>query len=62
MPTFDEVSEVIITTTPSVECRPITGYKGIVVGEAIMGANAFRDVFALEAQQLVAISFEGSVG
>ena len=37
---------MIITTTPSVEGRPITGYKGIVVGEAIMGANVFRDVFA----------------
>ena len=37
---------MIITTTPSIEGRPITGYKGIVVGEAIMGANVFRDVFA----------------
>ncbi|MEL7281100.1 MAG: heavy metal-binding domain-containing protein, partial [Pseudomonadota bacterium] len=30
---------MIITTTQSIEGRPITGYKGIVVGEAIMGAN-----------------------
>ncbi|MGV6811035.1 MAG: heavy metal-binding domain-containing protein [Brevirhabdus sp.] len=37
---------MIITTTPSVEGRPITDYKGIVVGEAILGANVFRDVFA----------------
>ena len=37
---------MIITTTQSIEGRPITGYKGIVVGEAIMGANVFRDVFA----------------
>lgn len=37
---------MIITTTPSVEGRKITAYKGIVVGEAIMGANVVRDVFA----------------
>ncbi len=37
---------MIITTTQSIEGRPITSYKGIVVGEAIMGANVFRDVFA----------------
>ncbi len=37
---------MIITTTPSVEGRKITQYHGIVVGEAIMGANIVRDVFA----------------
>jgi uncharacterized protein YbjQ (UPF0145 family) len=37
---------MIITTTPSVEGRSITAYKGIVVGEAIMGANVVRDLFA----------------
>lgn len=37
---------MIITTTQSVEGRPITDYRGIVVGEAIMGANVFRDFFA----------------
>lgn len=37
---------MIITTTPSVEGQNITGYKGIVVGEAIMGANVVRDLFA----------------
>ena len=41
-----EHTGMIITTTQSIEGRPITGYKGIVVGEAIMGANVFRDVFA----------------
>jgi uncharacterized protein YbjQ (UPF0145 family) len=35
-----------ITTTPSVEGRRITAYKGIVTGEAILGANIFRDFFA----------------
>jgi uncharacterized protein YbjQ (UPF0145 family) len=37
---------MIITTTPSVEGHPITDYKGIVVGEAILGANVIRDLFA----------------
>lgn len=37
---------MILTTTPSIEGRSITGYKGIVTGEAILGANIFRDVFA----------------
>ncbi|MGR3501067.1 heavy metal-binding domain-containing protein [Pseudaestuariivita sp.] len=37
---------MIITTTPSVEGYQIADYKGIVVGEAILGANIFRDVFA----------------
>jgi uncharacterized protein YbjQ (UPF0145 family) len=38
--------QMISTTTPSVEGRVITAYHGIVVGEAILGANVFRDVFA----------------
>ena len=37
---------MIITTTQSVEGHSITAYKGIVVGEAIMGANVVRDFFA----------------
>lgn len=37
---------MIVTTTPSVEGRSIRAYKGVVVGEAILGANIFRDVFA----------------
>ncbi len=37
---------MIITTTPSVEGRAITEYKGIVTGEAILGANIFKDLFA----------------
>ena len=37
---------MIITTTPSIEGRAIAQYHGIVVGEAIMGANVVRDVFA----------------
>jgi uncharacterized protein YbjQ (UPF0145 family) len=37
---------MIVTTTGSVEGRRITGYLGIVTGEAIMGANIVRDLFA----------------
>ncbi len=37
---------MIVTTTPSVEGRPIRTYHGIVAGEAILGANIFRDLFA----------------
>ncbi|PPB79716.1 uncharacterized protein YbjQ (UPF0145 family) [Albidovulum inexpectatum] len=37
---------MITTTTPSIEGRRITAYKGIVTGEAILGANIFRDLFA----------------
>ena len=37
---------MIVTTTPSIEGQKITAYHGVVVGEAILGANVFRDVFA----------------
>lgn len=37
---------MIVTTTPSVEGYQIAEYKGIVVGEAILGANIVRDIFA----------------
>lgn len=37
---------MILTTTNTVEGHRITSYHGIVVGEAIMGANVFRDMFA----------------
>jgi uncharacterized protein YbjQ (UPF0145 family) len=40
------MSAVIVTTTPSIEGRRITSYQGIVTGEAIMGANIFKDMFA----------------
>lgn len=37
---------MIVTTTPSIEGRRIAAYHGIVVGETIVGANIFRDLFA----------------
>ncbi|WP_375570950.1 heavy metal-binding domain-containing protein [Seohaeicola saemankumensis] len=37
---------MIVTTTNSIEGHRIATYHGIVVGEAIMGANVVRDIFA----------------
>ncbi len=37
---------MIITTTPSLEGRKIVKYFGVVSGEAILGANIFKDMFA----------------
>ena len=37
---------MIVTTTNNIEGRTITEYRGIVVGEAIVGANVVRDFFA----------------
>lgn len=36
---------MIKTTTPSVQGREIQAYLDIVVGEAILGANIFKDIF-----------------
>lgn len=38
---------MLVTTTPNIEGRRITKYCGIVAGEAILGANVFKDVFAV---------------
>lgn len=37
---------MIITTTPTVEGHRVSQYKGVVTGEAILGANFFRDFMA----------------
>jgi len=37
---------MITTTTPNVEGREIRAYLGIVFGEAIIGANIFKDIMA----------------
>ncbi len=37
---------MIITTTPDIQGRTISAYRGVVNGEAILGANVFRDMFA----------------
>jgi uncharacterized protein YbjQ (UPF0145 family) len=35
-----------MSTTTAIEGRPVSRYLGVVTGEAIIGANIFRDVFA----------------
>ena len=37
---------MLITTTPVIEGKRILEYHGLVIGEAILGANIFKDLFA----------------
>ena len=37
---------MIKSTTPTIEGKRITRYHGVVTGEAILGANIFKDFFA----------------
>ncbi|MBN1637554.1 MAG: heavy metal-binding domain-containing protein [Ignavibacteriales bacterium] len=37
---------MLVTTTPSIEGKKIIKYLGLVSGEAILGANIFKDIFA----------------
>jgi uncharacterized protein YbjQ (UPF0145 family) len=37
---------MLIVTTHNVEGKTVTEYLGLVTGEAILGANIFRDIFA----------------
>ena len=37
---------MLISTTPTIEGRPIQSYKGVVTGETIIGANLFKDFLA----------------
>ena len=37
---------MILTTTPSIEGRTITQYKGVVFGEVVAGVNFLRDFAA----------------
>ncbi|MCK0507496.1 heavy metal-binding domain-containing protein [Aromatoleum anaerobium] len=37
---------MLMTTTPTIEGRTIRSYHGVVAGEAIIGANVFKDMFA----------------
>nr|WP_315205040.1 heavy metal-binding domain-containing protein [uncultured Albidiferax sp.] len=37
---------MIISTTPSIDGHSITKYCGVIAGEAILGANLFKDLFA----------------
>lgn len=37
---------MLVLSTPNIEGKRVTEYFGLVTGEAIMGANIFRDLFA----------------
>ena len=37
---------MLTVTTPNIEGKQITEYYGLVTGEAIIGANIFKDFFA----------------
>ena len=37
---------MLISTTSTLDGKPIKSYLGLVSGEAILGANIFRDIFA----------------
>lgn len=37
---------MILSTTNNIEGKKISKYAGLVSGEAILGANIFRDIFA----------------
>ena len=37
---------MIVSTTPTIEGRSIARYHGVTAGEAILGANIVRDLFA----------------
>ncbi|MTI01164.1 heavy metal-binding domain-containing protein [Roseibium sp. RKSG952] len=37
---------MLVTTTPTLQGKEIVDYRGVVTGEAILGANIFRDLFA----------------
>lgn len=38
--------DILLSTTSIIEGRPVSRHLGIVTGEAIIGANIFRDMFA----------------
>lgn len=37
---------MLVTSTPNIEGHAISKYFGLVSGEAILGANIFKDIFA----------------
>ena|SRR5688572_14752171 len=42
----DWSEQMLMSTTTVIEGRPVSKYLGVVTGEAIIGANIFRDIFA----------------
>ena len=37
---------MIVSTTNTIEGRPAAAYHGLVTGEAVIGVNVFKDLFA----------------
>jgi len=37
---------MLLSTTNNIDGHTITEYKGVITGEAIIGANLFKDIFA----------------
>ena len=43
---LEHITSMLVSTTSVVEGRPVSRDLGVVTGEAIIGANVFRDMFA----------------
>ena len=37
---------IVSTTTIAIDSQPVFEYEGVVTGEAVLGANVFRNLFA----------------
>ena len=37
---------MVHSTTPTLEGKTVSSYFGVITGEAILGANVFKDFFA----------------
>jgi len=44
---------MIVTTTPDLEGRSVSGYLGVVAAQGVLGVNAFKDVAAGVCDSLV---------
>jgi uncharacterized protein YbjQ (UPF0145 family) len=44
--TNDKNKHMILTTTNTIEGRPVQQYLGVISSETIIGANIFKDIFA----------------
>lgn len=43
---YERGRSLILSTTPALDGKPVMTYLGLVSGEAILGANIFKDFFA----------------
>lgn len=46
MPWWRSEGAMLVSTTDSIEGRKVAQYLGLVSGDAVMGTNMFRDMFA----------------